>query len=43
MVCGRLARRIDSVMLRKGIVIREILFTLPKPRAQLFYHIVKMC
>jgi len=42
MVCGRLARRIDSVMLLKGVFIRETPFTLPKPLAHLFYHLVSI-
>jgi len=33
---------IDSVMFRKGNVIREILFTLLKPLAHLFYHLVNI-
>ena len=42
MVCGRFARRIDSVMFRKCIVSREYWFTLPKPRFHLFYNIVSI-
>jgi len=43
MVCGRLARRIASVMFRKGIAITEILFTLPKPLAHLFFTSLRLC
>ena len=40
MVCGRLARRIAWVMLWKRMVTTDTLFTLPKPRVHLFYHLV---
>ena len=42
MVCGRLARRIDSVMFRKRTGSREFLFTLPKPLFHLFYNLVNI-
>ena len=40
MVCGRLARRIAWVMFWKFMVTRDTLFTFPRPRFQLFDHLV---
>jgi len=37
---GKLARRIARAMFEKRILTREKLFTLPKPRAHLFCHLV---
>ena len=42
MVCGRLARRTDSVMFRKGKSRREYWVTLPKPRFHLFCTLVNI-
>ena len=42
MVCGRLARIIAWVMFLKRIVTTDTLFTLPKPRVHLFYHLVNI-